>query len=177
MAIRFHDYPPSLQIINTVHQIQRGAPQQEQLETVYLPPPRWETDQLSICQEPLRSTPQETQHRLWVPEMPLMPPHTPRARASALHDPWGLCDSWMSQYDVNDTLFFWSTGIYCHSKNKDKKQEGIVQSAFFFSCLSVMHAVYSLWLKLWHMTFKLKLFTFKTTLSFHPDIFLNLIWL
>lgn len=132
VPIRFHDYPPSLQIINTVHQLQRGAPQQDQLETVYLPPPRWETDQLSICQELLRSTPQETQHRLWVPEMPLIPPHTPRLRASAPHDPRGLCESWMSRYDVNDTLFFWSTGIYCHSKNKDQKQEGTIQSAFPF---------------------------------------------
>ena len=54
----------------------RGAPQQDKPEAGYLPPPQWETDQLSICQEQQPSAPQETQHSQWVPEMPLIPIHT-----------------------------------------------------------------------------------------------------
>lgn len=140
MPIRFHDYPPSLQIINTVHQLQRGAPQQDQLETVYLPPPRWETDQLSICQELLRSTPQETQHRLWVPEMPLIPLHTPRSRHQHRMTPEAyVTHEWANMMWM--TLCFSDQQESIATPKTKTKSRKVPYSQHFFSCLSVMRAV------------------------------------
>lgn len=68
--------------IKLAHHWPREGPQQDYPETGYLLPLQWETDQLSICQEQQLSTPQEAQHSQWVPEMPLIPPHTLRSRAS-----------------------------------------------------------------------------------------------
>lgn len=137
--IRFHDYPPSLQIINTVHQLQRGAPQQDQPETAYLPPPRWETDQLSICQELLRSTPQETQRRLWVPEMPLIPSH---AEVEGVSTAWPLRPMWL----MNEPIWCEWHFVFLINRNlsplrKQRQKAGRYRTVSMFFFLAWMWCV------------------------------------